>query len=70
LRACSKCNSTNITYQTVTESRAMGCGTIILYLLLAITILGLLIVIPLMLRKKNDTVTYAVCQSCGHRWRV
>jgi len=69
-RVCKKCHSENITYQTVTESRKTGCFTIILYILLACTILGLLIVVPLMLRKKTETVTYAVCQDCGHRWRV
>lgn len=70
IRMCPKCHNSNIQYQTVTESRTTGCLTIILYVLLALTIFGLLIVIPLMLRKKTQTVTYAVCQSCGHRWKV
>lgn len=69
-KPCPKCGKHSIQYQTVTESRKTGCGTIILYILLACTILGLFIVIPLMLRKKTETVTYAVCQNCGHRWRV
>lgn len=67
---CPKCKSENITFQTVSEQKKSGCLTIILYILLACTILGLLIVIPLMLRKKTETVTYAVCQNCGHRWKV
>lgn len=69
-RACPKCRGTNISYQTVTESRPTGCGTILLYVVLALTVFGLLIVIPLMLRKKTRTVTYAVCQDCGHRWVI
>lgn len=69
-RNCPKCKSCNVTYQTVTESKGTGCFTIFLYILLACTILGLLIVIPLMLRKKTETVTYAVCQDCGHKWRI
>ena len=69
-KPCPKCGKHNIQYQTVTESRKTGCGTIILYIILACTVLGLLIVVPLMLRKKTETVTYAVCQNCGHRWRV
>lgn len=69
-KKCPKCGNHDIQYQTVTESRKTGCFTVMLYILLACTILGLLIVIPLMLRKKNETVTYAVCQDCGHRWRV
>ena len=67
---CPKCKSENITFQTVSEQKSTGCLTVILYILLACTILGLLIVVPLMLRKKTETVTYAVCQNCGHRWKV
>lgn len=69
-RNCPKCGGDNITYQTVTESRKTGCCMILLYIFLAITILGWLILIPLLLRKKNETVTYAVCQDCGNRWRI
>ena len=66
LQACPRCGGP-VTMQTVTESKRAGCLTVLLYLLLAATILGLFIVVPLMLRKKTETVTYAVCQSCGHR---
>lgn len=67
---CPKCKSENVQIQTVSESRKTGCLTIILYILLACTVLGLLIVIPLLLRRKTETVTYAVCQNCGHKWKV
>ena len=70
VRKCPRCSATNIQYQTVTESKKTGCFTVLLYLFLAITILGLLILIPLMLRKKTVTATYAVCQNCGCRWRL
>lgn len=69
-KMCPKCKCDDISYQTVVESRSSGCLTVILYVILALTIFGLLIVIPLMLRKKNRTVTYAVCQGCGNRWEV
>lgn len=69
-RMCAKCKSYNIKYQTVSESVPTGCFTVILYILLSLTILGLLIVVPLMLRKKTEAVTYAVCQDCGHKWRI
>lgn len=69
-RRCPRCGQHNVQYQTVTESKKTGCFTVILYILLAITVLGLFIVIPLMMRKKTNTVTYAVCQNCGHRWKV
>ena len=68
-RRCPRCGGT-MNIQTVSESRKSGCGTILLYIILALTILGLLIVIPLMLRKKTETVTYAVCQQCGFKKRV
>lgn len=66
---CPRCHGHHIQYNTVTESKSAGCFTIILYLLLALTVLGIFIVIPLMLRDKTKTVTYAVCQDCGYRWR-
>ena len=69
-RKCPRCSSPNITYQTITEARKTGCGTILLYMFMTFTVFGLLIVIPLMLRKKTDTVTYAVCQNCGSRWPI
>lgn len=69
-RSCPRCSSHNVTYQTVTEARKSGCSTILLYVILALTVFGLLIVIPLMLRKKTETVTYAVCQNCGNKWRI
>lgn len=69
-RPCPKCKGGNVQFQTVTESKSTGCITVLVYIFLAITILGWLILIPLLLRKKTRTVTYGICQSCGHRWRV
>ena len=68
-RRCPRCSGI-MAIQTVSEARKSGCGTILLYVLLALTIFGLLIVVPLMLRKKTETVTYAVCQSCGYKKRI
>jgi len=67
---CPKCGSNDIAISTYQESRGAGCLTVIFYILLAITILGLLIVIPLMLRNKNKTVTACICKNCGHKWRI
>lgn len=66
---CPKCKGCRIQYQTVVETQPRSFFTIIIYILLACTILGLLIVIPLLLRKRTETVTYAVCQDCGHKWK-
>jgi len=65
-RKCPKCGC-NMSVQVVAESRKMGCATILLYLILALTVFGILIVIPLMLRAKTKTATYAVCNNCGHK---
>lgn len=69
-RACNKCRGTNITYQVVAEEVPTSVLAAVFYVILSITIIGLLVVIPLMLRKKTRTVTYAVCQDCGHRWVI
>ena len=67
---CPKCGSQNVQVQALEERKKTGCLTVLLYIILACTVLGLLIVIPLLLRKKTKTTTYAVCQNCGHRWVV
>ena len=63
-RRCPRCGGF-MSVQTVAESRKSGCLTVLLYVLLALTVFGLLIVIPLALRKKTVTRTYGVCQNCG-----
>lgn len=63
---CPRCGG-RMTMQMVTESRKSGCGTILLYVILALTVFGLLIVIPLALRRKTETVTYSVCEDCGFK---
>jgi predicted RNA-binding Zn-ribbon protein involved in translation (DUF1610 family) len=70
VHTCPRCGSHRLQYQTLSEENAAGCFTIFMYILLAITILGLLILIPLAMRKSSDTVTYEICQDCGHRRRV
>ena len=69
-RPCPRCKGMNVQFQTVAEAKKTGCMKVFLYIFLAITILGWLILIPLLLRKKTRTVTYGICQSCGHRWEV
>ena len=69
-RPCPRCKSANVQFQTVTESRKTGCFKVFLYIFLAVSVIGWLVLIPLMLRRKTKTVTYGVCQSCGNRWEV
>lgn len=68
---CPRCRSHDISVSTYAEPKKSGCGTILLYVILALTIFGLLIVIPLMLRNgKSHQVTVCVCKNCGNKWRI
>ena len=66
---CPRCGSNDIAITSYQETKGAGCFTVFFYILLALTILGLLIVIPLMLRKKR-LVTLCVCRNCGYRWKL
>ena len=69
--ACPFCGCPDIAYQTYTAPEKTGCGTIFLYILLAISILGWLILIPLLLRTPKTVLhTCAVCRNCGRTWVV
>ncbi len=63
---CPRCNGPMIA-QTVAEQDSAGCFTIFLYILLALTVLGLLVLVPILLSKHTVNRTYAVCTRCGHR---
>lgn len=74
---CPKCGG-EVNFQTVTESSGLGCGSfigVILFALLACLIsvvLGIIIFVIgmiLIVKGSDETVTYAVCQKCGHRFR-
>ena len=68
---CPRCQCANVQVQTVMEDEPTGAGTIILYILLAITLIGLFVLIPILLRdKKKIPVSYAVCQNCHYGWRL
>jgi len=57
-------------YQTVAEMKKRSCIGVLLMIILACTIIGLIIVIPMLRGQKSVTKTYAVCQTCGNRWVV
>lgn len=66
---CPQCNGP-MTLQTVAEREEAGCLTVLLYIILAITILGILVLIPVLLSNHTVTRTYAVCNHCGYRLLV
>lgn len=69
---CPRCGGTNVAVQTVSEMKKRGCLSILLLVLLALTVVGLPLVIAwVILRgRKSVTKTYAVCQTCGNTWTV
>lgn len=69
LKRCPKCGSTNISYQAVAEQKKRGCFAVGLWILLACCTCGLILLIPLLKKKGTKTRTYAICQTCGNRWK-
>lgn len=75
---CRKCGSYDVNVQAVTETttktKHRGCLGWALWILLAICTCGLVLIIPAVTntrtKTKTRTHTEAVCQCCGHRWRV
>jgi hypothetical protein len=68
---CPRCSSDDIVVNTYTEQKRVGCLMTLLYILLACTILGLLIVIPLVLRgRKTVAHTQCTCKGCGNKWEI
>lgn len=70
VKRCPRCGSTNIQYQAVAEQKKRGCLSSLIWVILAICTIGIILLIPLLTKKGSKTRTYAVCQTCGHRWRA
>jgi predicted Zn-ribbon and HTH transcriptional regulator len=71
---CPKCKSENVNAQIAekVKTKHRGCLGWCLWLLLAFCTCGLILIIPLITNSKvkSKTQTWAVCQDCGHRWKV
>ncbi|MBP1561306.1 MAG: hypothetical protein J6C96_08710 [Oscillospiraceae bacterium] len=75
---CMRCGSENVTIQAVTETKSKtkhrGCLGWAMWLLLAACTCGLILIIPAITNSRTKTKTRthseAVCQCCGHRWRI
>jgi len=68
--SCNKCGSNNVFVQAVAEQKKRGCLATVAWITLTIFTCGLLIIIPLIMKKGSRTVTWATCQSCGNRWKA
>lgn len=64
---CPHCGSDNIQVQIVSQAQNSGCLTVIFYVILALTIVGIPIMILILLLKGKKSVNYKyyVCQNCG-----
>lgn len=68
---CPKCGSQNVAVQAVAENQRRGClSTALIIILLFIPVIGWIGVFMILRGKKQKTVSYALCQNCGHRWDV
>ena len=67
---CPKCGSENTNVQAVSEMKSRGCLTVIFYLiLLIIPVAGWIVLFMVLKGRKSKTISYGVCQDCGHRWK-
>lgn len=67
---CPKCKSDNVNVQMVVEQKKRGCLGACLWVLLAICTCGLILLIPLLTKKGSKKSKVAVCQNCGHTWKL
>ena len=67
---CKNCGSDKVDIQMVAEKKGTGCLMIIIYIILFITLIGWLILIPIILSSKSKTKKYAICQNCGNSWHL
>ena len=67
---CPKCSSDMVNVQIVTESKGKSscCLSVLLFWFVSIIVGIIALFVPV--REKVRTHTEAVCQVCGHRWRV
>lgn len=67
---CPRCHSTNIDSSVFAQPQKTGCLMVIIYIILACTIVGWLVLIPLIAgNSRSKQVTAFVCKNCGHTWR-
>lgn len=76
---CKRCKNNNVIVQAVTETRTKGKGIFywlffgwLIDLLLWMFFTAFRLIVALFRSRKivSKTTTQAVCQNCGHRWKV
>jgi Ca2+/Na+ antiporter len=65
---CEKCGSNNVNVQVTNEHISVGCLGAIGYLILfCIPIIGWIALFHLIVRRRNKSRDFVVCQNCGHK---
>lgn len=69
---CKRCGSSNINIQIISKNKNSGCLTILFYIVIACTIVGIpIMIIYLLLKgKKTTTEKQCICQNCGYNWKI
>jgi len=71
---CRKCGSENIRIENEMKisTKRRGCLGWSIWLLLAVCTFGLILIIPLITNSKvkSKSKLVAICQDCGHKWRI
>ncbi len=67
---CKKCGSNNINVQMLAEQKKRGLLMSVLWIIAAIFTCGLILLIPILIKKGSKTRKYVVCQSCGYSWKA
>ena len=65
---CPNCHSNDIKIQLIAQKEKRGCLSICFYIILALSIIGIPIVLLILLARGNKTINYKywVCQKCGN----
>lgn len=69
---CKKCGSENVTMQVIEEKKRSGIISTLIQILICCTLIGIpfFVLWKIIRGRKTKTVTYAVCQECGARYKV
>lgn len=71
---CKKCKSNNVTvnFKQKIYTKHRGCLGWSLWLLLAVCTCGLILIIPALSNSKvkSKSKKIAICNNCGHTWKV
>ncbi len=63
---CGRCGSNNVSIQMIAQRKKRGCLASLLWIGAAVCTCGLILLIPLLIRKGDKIRKYIVCNDCGY----